>query len=171
MEDTCFKMIFWTIVGAIWLFLLFKIIMFFIEQSHEKFIRHRLILESLYRIEDKFENLVQPKSDKSFNDRLKELEEFEVARDLRRRQEEVSCQEFAENLGNRKVGKIGIVIGKDPDKTVLSHPILCNYVGDTIPLYQDETGYFVLHSEEKVYLHDDKNIGHTVRDRENIKQS
>ncbi len=58
------------------------------------------------------------------------------------------------NLGNRRVGKIGIIIGKDPDKKILSHPVLCNYVGGTIPLYQDEIGYFVLHSEEKVYLHE-----------------
>lgn len=57
------------------------------------------------------------------------------------------------NLGSRRVGKIGIIIGNDPDKKLLSHSVLCNYVGGTILLYQDETGYFVLHSEEKVYLH------------------
>lgn len=60
----------------------------------------------------------------------------------------------AKNLGNRRVGKIGIIIGKDPDRKILSHQVLCNYVGDSIPLFQDETGYFVLHSEEKVYLHE-----------------
>jgi hypothetical protein len=74
----------------------------------------------------------------------------------------------AKNLGNRRVGKIGIIIGNDPDKKILSHQVLCNYVGDSIPLFQDETGYFVLHSEEKVYLYNDKNIGHLVKDRSNI---
>ena len=64
-------------------------------------------------------------------------------------------EENPKYLGLRRVGKIGIVIGEDPDKKMLSHPALCNYIGDMKPLYQDETGYFVFHSKEKVYLHEE----------------
>lgn len=90
----------------------------------------------------------------SFYDRF--MNEFEnrtghVVKDRSKIKDHTSSPE---NLGNRKVGKIGIVIGKDPDKKIFSHPVLCNYVGETIPLYQDETGHFVLHFEEKVYLHE-----------------
>jgi len=61
-------------------------------------------------------------------------------------------KEEPKNLGLRRVGKIGIVIGKDPDKKILSHPNLYNLVGEAMCLYQDATGYFVILDEEPLYL-------------------
>lgn len=58
------------------------------------------------------------------------------------------------NLGLKRVGKIGIVIGKDPNKTILTHPILHNLICEKIDLYQDETGFYIVLGEEKTYLHE-----------------
>lgn len=73
------------------------------------------------------------------------------------------------DYGCRIVGKIGITLGLSTNKIILTHPALYNLTGCKVHLYRDETGYFIIHSEEKVYLYDDKNIGHYVKDRSNIK--
>lgn len=58
----------------------------------------------------------------------------------------------AKNLGFQRVGKIGIVIGRDPDKKILSHPTLYSRIGEAIELYQDGFGYYVIHDGVPVYL-------------------
>lgn len=68
MEETCVKAIFWVIIGVSWLFILYVIVDFFIDLKHEAHFDRRMILESLYRMEDLLdtssiqilENSVQP---------------------------------------------------------------------------------------------------------------